>query len=387
MDFELTDAQQEIVRGVRALCQRFPDEYWRDKDARHEFPQDFYKAVAEAGFLGIAIPEEYGGSGLGITEAALVMREVAYMGAMNAASSIHLGIFGLAPLVVHGSEELKRRHLPRVVSGELHVSFAVTEPDAGNDITHIKTFARREGDNFVVNGRKVFTTKAQESHKMLLLTRTVPIDKVTKKTDGMTLFFADIDREAVEVRELYKMGRHAVDTNMLFIDNLKVSASDIVGKEGRGFHTLIDGLNPERILVASEAIGIGRSALDKAVRYAKERIVFGRPIGQNQAIAHPLADAYAKLEVAEMMIMKAAWLFDQGKPCGAESNIAKLRAADAGFEACDRAVQTLGGYGYMREYDVERFFRECRMLKIAPVSQEMVLNYLSEHVLQLPRSY
>jgi acyl-CoA dehydrogenase len=387
MDFELTDAQQEIVRGVRALCQRFPDEYWRDKDARHEFPQDFYKAVAEAGFLGIAIPEEYGGSGLGITEAALVMREVAYMGAMNAASSIHLGIFGLAPLVVHGSEELKRRHLPRVVSGELHVSFAVTEPDAGNDITHIKTFARRDGDNFVVNGRKVFTTKAQESHKMLLLTRTVPIDQVTKKTDGMTLFFADIDREAVEVRELYKMGRHAVDTNMLFIDNLKVSASDIVGKEGRGFHTLIDGLNPERILVASEAIGIGRSALDKAVRYAKERIVFGRPIGQNQAIAHPLADAYAKLEVAEMMIMKAAWLFDQGKPCGAESNIAKLRAAEAGFEACDRAVQTLGGYGYMREYDVERFFRECRMLKIAPVSQEMVLNYLSEHVLQLPRSY
>ena len=373
--------------GCGHCANAFPTSTGATKMPRHEFPQDFYKAVAEAGFLGIAIPEEYGGSGLGITEAALVMREVAYVGAMNAASSIHLGIFGLAPMVVHGSEELKRRHLPRVVSGELHVSFAVTEPDAGNDITHIKTFARRDGDNFVVNGRKVFTTKAQESHKMLLLTRTVPIDKVTKKTDGMTLFFADIDREAVEVRELYKMGRHAVDTNMLFIDNLKVSASDIVGKEGRGFHTLIDGLNPERILVASEAIGIGRSALDKAVRYAKERIVFGRPIGQNQAIAHPLADAYAKLEVAEMMIMKAAWLFDQGKPCGAESNIAKLRAADAGFEACDRAVQTLGGYGYMREYDVERFFRECRMLKIAPVSQEMVLNYLSEHVLQLPRSY
>ena len=387
MDFDLTEAQQEIVRGVRMMCQRFPDDYWRDKDARHEFPQEFYKAVAEAGFLGIAIPEEYGGSGLGITEAALVMREVAYAGAMNAASSIHLGIFGLAPLVVHGSEELKRRHLPRVISGELHVSFAVTEPDAGNDITHIKTFARRDGDNFVVNGRKVFITKAQESHKMLLLTRTVPIDKVTKKTDGMTLFFADIDRQAVEVRELHKLGRHAVDTNMLFIDNLRVSASDIVGKEGRGFHTLIDGLNPERILVGSEAIGMGRAALDKAVRYAKERVVFGRPIGQNQAIAHPLADAYSKLEVAEMMIMKAAWLFDQGKPCGAESNIGKLRAAEAGFEACDRAVQTLGGYGFMQEYDVERYFRECRLVKIAPVSQEMVLNYLSEHVLQLPRSY
>ena len=387
MDFELTEAQQEIVRGVRALCQRFPDDYWRDKDARHEFPHEFYKAVAEAGFLGIAIPEEYGGSGLGITEAAIVMREVAYAGAMNAASSIHLGIFGLAPLVVHGSEELKKRHLPRVASGELHVSFAVTEPDAGNDITHIKTFARREGDYYVVNGRKVFTTKAQESHKMLLLTRTTPVDKVVKKTDGMTLFFADIDRQAVEVRELYKLGRHAVDTNMLFIDNLKVSASDVVGQEGRGFHTLLDGLNPERILVASEAIGIGRAAVDKAVHYAKERVVFGRPIGQNQAIAHPLADAYAKLEVAEMMMLKAAWLFDQRKPCGAEANIAKLRAAEAGFEACDRAVQTLGGYGYMREYDVERYFRECRMLKIAPVSQEMVLNYLSEHVLQLPRSY
>lgn len=387
MDFELTEAQQEIVRGVRALCQRFPDDYWRDKDARHEFPHEFYKAVAEAGFLGIAIPEEYGGSGLGITEAALVMREVAYAGAMNAASSIHLGIFGLTPLVVHGSEELKRRHLPRVISGELHVSFAVTEPDAGNDITHIKTFARREGDYYVVNGRKVFTTKAQESHKMLLLTRTTPVDKVVKKTDGMTLFFADIDRQAVEVRELHKLGRHAVDTNMLFIDNLKVSASDVVGQEGRGFRTLIDGLNPERILVASEAVGIGRAAVDKAVRYARERVVFGRPIGQNQAIAHPLADAYAKLEVAEMMIMKAAWLFDHRKPCGAEANIAKLRAAEAGFEACDRAVQTLGGFGYMREYDVERYFRECRMLKIAPVSQEMVLNYLSEHVLGLPRSY
>ncbi|HXZ87197.1 MAG TPA: acyl-CoA dehydrogenase family protein, partial [Candidatus Binataceae bacterium] len=250
-----------------------------------------------------------------------------------------------------------------------------------------KTFARREGDYYVVNGRKVFTTKAQESHKMLLLTRTTPADKVVKKTDGMTLFFADIDRQAVEVRELHKLGRHAVDTNMLFIDNLRVSASDIVGQEGRGFHTLLDGLNPERILVASEAIGIGRAAVDKAVHYAKERVVFGRPIGQNQAIAHPLADAYAKLEVAEMMMLKAAWLFDQRKPCGAEANIAKLRAAEAGFEACDRAVQTLGGYGYMREYDVERYFRECRMLKIAPVSQEMVLNYLSEHVLQLPRSY
>jgi acyl-CoA dehydrogenase len=387
MDFDLTEAQQEIVQGVRAMCARFDDEYWRAKDAAHEFPHDFYQAVAKAGYLGVAIPEEFGGSGLGITEAALVMREVAYAGAMNAASAIHLSIFGLTPIVMHGTEEMKRRHLPRVVSGELHAAFAVTEPDAGNDITHIKTFARREGDNYVINGRKVFTTKAQEAHKMLLLTRTTPFEQVAKKTEGMSLFFADLDRDAIEVRELLKLGRHAVDTNMLFIDNLKVSAADLIGEEGKGFRYLLDGLNPERILIASEAIGIGRAAVDKAVRYAKERIVFGRPIGQNQAIAHPLADAYSKLEVAELMTMKAAWLFDQRKPCGPESNIAKLRAADASFEACDRAVQTLGGYGYMREYDVERYFRECRMLKIAPVSQEMVLNMLSEHVLHLPRSY
>jgi acyl-CoA dehydrogenase len=387
MDFELSDSQQEIVNGIRALCQRFPDEYWRGHDQRHEFPHEFYKAIADAGYLGIAIPEEYGGSGLGITETALLMGEVAYAGAMNAASAIHLGMFGLMPLVKHGSDQLKRRHLPAAISGELHVSFAVTEPDAGNDITHIKTFAKRDGDDFVVNGRKVFTTKAQESAKMLLLTRTTPIEEVTRKTDGMTIFFADIDRSAVEVRELKKLGRHAVDTNMLFIDNLKVSASDVVGQVGGGFRILLDGLNPERILVAAEAVGIGRSAVDRAVKYAKERSVFGRPIGQNQAIAHPLADAYSKLEVAQLMVMKAAWLFDHGKPCGAEANIAKLRSADAGFEACDRAVQTLGGYGYMQEYDVERFFRESRMLKIAPVTQEMVLNTVSEHVLNLPRSY
>ena len=387
MDFELSESQKEIVAGVRAMCQRFPDEYWRGKDSRSEFPHEFYKAVADAGFLGIAIPEEYGGSGLGITEAALVMREVAYAGAMNAASSIHLGIFGLTPLILHGNEDLKRRYLPKVISGEMHLSFAVTEPDAGNDITHIKTFARREGDDFIVNGRKIFITKAQEAQRMLLLTRTTPIEDVKRKTDGMTLFFAELDRDAVEVRELRKLGRHGVDTNMLFIDNLKVSAGDVIGEVGRGFHTILDGLNPERILIASEGVGMGRAAIDKAVRYAKERVVFGRPIGQNQAIAHPLADAYSKLELAELMMMKAAWLFDHRKPCGAESNMAKLRAADAGFEACDRAVQTLGGYGYMQEYDVERYFRECRLLKIAPVSQEMVLNSISEHVLMLPRSY
>jgi acyl-CoA dehydrogenase len=388
MDFELTVAQQEIVRQVRTMCAGYPDEYWRDKDERHQFPHDFFDTVAKHGWLGVAIPEQYGGSGLGVTEAALVMREVAASGgAMAAASAIHLSIFGVSPIVYHGSEEQKRRFLPAVASGAIHAAFAVTEPDAGNDITHIKTSARRDGDYYVINGRKVFTTKAREAKKMLLLTRTTPYEQAAKKTDGMSLFFADLDPASVEVRELVKLGRHAVDTNLLFIDNLRVAASDLIGGEGRGFHCLLDGLNPERILVAAEAIGIGRAALDKAVRYAKDRIVFGRPIGQNQAIAHPLADSYSKLEAAEMMMFKAAWLFDQRKPCGAEANIAKLRAADAAFEACDRAVQTLGGYGYVREYDVERYFRECRLLKIAPVSQEMVLNSISEHVLGLPRSY
>jgi acyl-CoA dehydrogenase len=388
MDFELTAAQQEIVRQVRSLCEKFDDEYWREHDTKAEFPHDFYAAVANAGYLGVAIPEAYGGSGLGITEAALVMKEVAGSGgAMAAASAIHLSIFGVSPIVFHGTEEQKRRFLPPVVRGEVHAAFAVTEPDAGNDITHIKTAARREGDYYVINGRKVFTTKAREAKKMLILTRTTPFENVKKKTDGMSLFFADLDPAAVEVRELHKLGRAAVDTNMLFIDNLKVPASDLIGGEGRGFHSLLDGLNPERILIAAEAIGIGTIAIKKAVRYAKERIVFGRPIGQNQAIAHPLADAYSKLEAAELMMMKAAWLFDNRKPCGAEANVAKLRAADAAWEACDRAVQTLGGYGYVRDYDVERYFRECRLLKIAPVSQEMVLNSISEHVLGLPRSY
>jgi acyl-CoA dehydrogenase len=388
MDFELTEAQQEIVQQIRAMGQKFPDEYWRERDARAEFPHEFYAEVARGGWLGVAIPEQYGGSGLGITEAALVMREVAGSGgAMAAASAIHLSIFGVSPLVFHGSEEQKRRFLPDVVSGKLHVAFAVTEPDAGNDITHIKTAARREGDDYVINGRKVFTTKAREAQRMLLLTRTTPFEQVQKKTDGMSLFFAELEPAAVEVRELHKLGRAAVDTNMLFIDNLRVAVSDLVGGEGRGFHCLLDGLNPERILVAAEAIGIGRAAVARAVRYAKERVVFGRPIGQNQAIAHPLADVYAKLEAAEMLMLKAAWLFDHRKPCGPEANMAKLRAADAAFEACDRAVQTLGGYGYIREYDVERYFRECRLLKIAPVSQEMVLNSISEHVLGLPRSY
>jgi acyl-CoA dehydrogenase len=388
MDFELTQEQQDIRNQVQALAARFPDEYWREHDTSGEFPWDFYQAVAAGGWLGITIPREYGGAGLGITEAALVMQTVAESGGgTQACSAIHLGIFGLEPLIKFGSESAREKYLPQILGGQMHVSFAVTEPDAGTNTTEIKTFATRQGDGYVVNGRKVFITKARESHKMLLLTRTTPIEQVKKKTDGMTLFFADIDRKAVEVRELHKCARAAVDTNMLFIDNLYVSLDDRVGEEGKGFSYILDGINPERILIAAEAIGMGKRALERGVRYAKERVVFHRPIGMNQGIQFPLADSAAKLETAELMVYKAAWLYDQGRHCGKEANIAKYMAAEASFEAADRAMQAHGGYGYIKDYDVERYWRESRLFRIAPISQEMVLNYVGEHVLGLPRSY
>ena len=388
MDFEFTAEQQDIQNQVRALCSRFPDEYWRDRDTSGEFPWEFYQAVADGGWLGITIPQEFGGAGLGITEAAIVMQTVAESGGgTQACSAIHLGIFGLEPLIKYGTETAKRKYLPDILSGKMHVSFAVTEPDAGTNTTEISTFAKRDGDSYVVSGRKVFITKARESKKMLLLTRTTPIDQVKKKTDGMTLFFADIDRDAVEVRELHKCGRPAVDTNMLFIDNLRVAIDDRVGDEGRGFHYILDGINPERILIAAEAIGMGKRALERGVRYAKERIVFHRPIGMNQGIQFPLADSAAKLETAELMVYKAASLYDRRKPCGKEANIAKYMSAEAAFEAADRAMQTHGGYGYIKDYDVERYWREVRLFRIAPISQEMVLNFVGEHVLGLPRSY
>jgi acyl-CoA dehydrogenase len=388
MDFAWTEEQLEIRRQIRSLCSAFPDEYWRERDESGEFPWEFYRAFAEGGWLGITIPPEYGGAGLGITEAALVLQTVAECGGgTQACSSIHLGIFGLEPLVRYGTEEARRRYLPEILSGKMHVSFAVTEPNAGTNTTQIETFATRKGDGYVVNGRKVFITKARESAKMLLLTRTTPYDQVAKKTDGMTLFFADIDPAAVEVRELHKCGRKAVDTNMLFIDNLYVSAEDRVGEEGKGFRYILDGINPERILIAAEADRLGKRAIERGVAYAKERIVFGRPIGQNQGIQFPLADSTAKLETAELMVYKAAWLYDRREPCGKEANIAKYMAAEAGFEAADRAMQVHGGYGYIKDYDVERYWREVRLFRIAPISQEMVMNYVAEHVLGLPRSY
>ncbi|MGK8507463.1 acyl-CoA dehydrogenase family protein [Nocardia asiatica] len=388
MNFELSENQELIRRSVAELCRKFDDQYWMEKDQAHEFPTEFYDAVAGGGWLGITIPEEYGGHGLGITEATLLAEEVSRSGGgMNAASSIHMSIFGMHPVVVHGSEELKRRTLPRIASGELHVCFGVTEPGAGLDTPRITTFARRDGDHYVVNGRKVWISKARESTKILLLTRTSSYDDVAKKTDGMTLFLTDLDRAHVDIRPIAKMGRNAVTSNELFIDDLRIPVEDRVGAEGEGFRYLLDGLNPERMLIAAEALGLGRVALDRAVRYANERVVFDRPIGMNQGIQFPLADSLARLDAAELMLRKATWRYDNGKSCGREANTAKYLCADAGFTAADRALQTHGGMGYAEEYHVARYFREARVMRIAPISQEMILNYLGSHALGLPRSY
>ncbi|WP_216892988.1 acyl-CoA dehydrogenase family protein [Nocardia alni] len=388
MDFELTEDQQLIRRSVADLCRKFDDQYWMRKDQAHEFPTEFYEAIASGGWLGITIPEEYGGHGLGITEATLLAEEVSRSGGgMNAATSIHLSIFGMQPVVMHGSDELKRRTLPRVASGDLHVCFGVTEPGAGLDTTRITTFARRDGDHYVVNGRKVWISKALESEKILLLTRTTRYDEVDKKTDGMTLFLTDLDRAHVDIRPITKMGRNAVSSNEVFIDGLRIPVEDRVGEEGKGFRYLLDGLNPERMLIAAEALGLGRVSLDRAVKYGNERVVFDRPIGMNQGIQFPLADSLAHLDAAELVLRKATWLFDNGKPCGREANTAKYLCADAGFTAADRAMQTHGGMGYAEEYSISRYFREARVMRIAPISQEMILNYLGSHVLGLPRSY
>jgi acyl-CoA dehydrogenase len=388
VDFELSEDQQTIRKAVAGLVRDFDDRYWQHKDEAHEFPTEFYEAIARGGWLGITIPEQYGGHGLGITEATLLAEEVSRSGGgMNAASAIHMSIFGMHPVIVHGSEELKARTLPRVATGDLHVCFGVTEPGAGLDTTRITTFARRDGDTYVVNGRKVWISKAMESEKVLLLTRTTPIADVARKTDGLTLFLTDLDRDRVEVRPIRKMGRNAVTSNELFIDDLRVPVEDRVGEEGQGFTYLLDGLNPERMLIAAEALGLGRVALDRAVAYGNQRVVFDRPITMNQAIQFPLADALAHLDAAELVLRKATWLYDRGRPCGREANTAKYLCAEAGFAAADRALQTHGGMGYAEEYNVARYFREARLLRIAPISQEMVLNYLGSHVLGMPRSY
>ena len=388
MDFALTDAQQQIRDQVLRICTRFDDTYWLERDRTATFPDAFFAAMAEGNWLGIAMPEQYGGAGLGITEAAVMMQAVAESGAaMSGASAIHINIFGLNPVVVYGTEEQKRRMLPPLIEGRDKAAFGVTEPNAGLNTTEITLRADRFGDHYRINGTKIWTSTAQEANKILLLARTTPLDQVKRKSHGMTLFYTDLNRAHVEVRLIHKMGRHAVDSNMVFFEDLPVPVEDRIGEEGEGFRALIHGLNPERVLVAAEAIGIGRAALSRAARYARERVVFGRPIGQNQGIQHPLAKNWAELEAANLMVFKAAWLYDEGRECGAEDNAAKYLAAEAGYHACEQAVMTHGGMGYAQEYHVERLFRESLIPRIAPVSRELILSYLAERVLDLPKSY
>lgn len=387
--FTIDHEEHALLReGVRRVCRDFDDTYWRACDAEHRFPWEFYDAMAAGGWVGIAIPEAHGGGGRGITEASIVLEEVAASGAaMNGCSAMHTSIFGMNPVVKYGSDAMRAAYLPLVARGELHVAFGVTEPDSGTDTASITTRARLDGDHYVVRGQKVWTTKAQDCQKVLLLVRTTPIDECARRTDGLTLLLADLQRPEVDIRPIPKVGRNAVASCEVRYDDLPVPVADRVGEEGHGFRYLLDGLNPERILVAAEALGIGRVALERAVAYANDRVVFGRPIGANQGIAFPLAEAHMRLHAAELVIREASWRYDHGLPCGEHANTAKFLAADAGHFAADRAMQTFGGFGYAREYDVERYWTESRLMKIAPISQEMISNYVAEHVLGLPRSY
>lgn len=388
MDFSITPEQQDIVRTVERLCERFDDAYWLARDRDGVFPEDFVSAVAKGGWLGIAMPEEYGGAGLGITEAALLMHTISRSGAgFSGASAVHMNIFGLNPVVVFGSDEQRARILPAIIDGSERACFGVTEPDAGLNTTAITTKAERVGNGYVISGKKVWTSTAQTASKILILTRTTPREDCAKPTQGMSLFYTTLDRGAVDVREIEKMGRKAVDSNELFIDGLKVPAEDLIGEEGQGFYYLLHGLNPERVLVAAEAVGLGQVALERATNYAKERVVFDRPIGKNQAIQHPLAADWMQLEAAMLMVLKAASLYDAGDECGAEANAAKYLSAEACYEACTNAVLSHGGYGYAKEFHVERFLREAMIARIAPVSAQMILNFVAEKVLGLPKSY
>lgn len=385
---DLTDDQTALCDGVAAVCKRFDDAYWSDCDRDARFPIEFHRAMAADGWLGVTMPEAYGGAGLGVTEAALVMHMVAKSGgAMAAASSIHINMFGPHPIVVHGSPEQKARWLPRLVAGEDQVCFGVTEPNAGLDTTNISTFAKPVDGGYRVSGRKIWTSTAQVANKILLLTRTTPRKEVKRAADGMTIFYTDLDRTKFEVKRIPKHGRAAVDSNMVFIDDVFIPDSDRIGEEGQGFAYLLDSLNPERILVAAEAIGIGQDALGRAARYAQDRVVFGRPIGQNQGVQHPLAERWLALEAAWLMTMKAATLYDAGKPCGAEANGAKFLGARAGHEACLQAVLTHGGMGYAKEYQVERLLREVLVTRIAPVSEQLILSYIAEKALGQKKSY
>jgi acyl-CoA dehydrogenase len=390
MHFDLTADQLAIREAVQSVCSRFPDAYWRARDDDGVFPHDFHAAMAAAGWLGLAIPEAYGGSGLGVTEASIMMQTVAESGAcMSGCSSIHINIFGLMPVTVFGTEEQKRRMLPPMACGAVKACFAVTEPNTGLNTTKLKTRAVRRGDRYVVHGQKVWISTAQVADKLLLLARTTPLEELAAgdRSGGLSLFYTDLDRSKIDVRAIEKMGRKCVDSNELFIDGLEIPLEDRIGDEGQGFRYILHGMNPERILIAAEAVGVGRVALHKAAAYAKERVVFDRPIGQNQAIQHPLAESWVELEAAHLLTMQAAWLYDQGRECGAQANAAKVFAAEAGFRACERALLTHGGMGYSKEFHVERYLRESLIPRIAPVSRELILSHIAERVLGLPKSY
>ena len=386
MDFAPTDEQLEIERAVVSICKRFDDDYWRIKDRDGGFPHDFHAAFAEAGWLGIAMPAEYGGAGLGITEAAILMRTISASGAgMSGASAIHMNIFGLHPVVINGTPEQKARWLPPLIAGRSKACFGVTEPNTGLNTLRLKTRARRLGDRYVVEGQKVWISTAQVADKILLLARTADPDPAAPSR-GLSLFYTDLDRTKIEVREIDKHGRKAVDSNQLFIDGLEIPLEDRIGEEGRGFEYILHGMNPERVLIAAEAVGLGRVALQRAALYAKERIVFDRPIGKNQGVQHPRAERWIELEAADLLTMRAAWLYDQGKPCGAEANAAKYFAGEAGFKACETAVLTHGGMGYSREYHVERYLREAMLTRIAPISPQLILSFIAEKVLGQAKS-
>ena len=388
MDFSISDDHRAIREGVGAVVRRFDDEYWLARDEDGEFPKDFHRAMVDAGWLGITMPPEVGGAGLGVTEAAIMMHEVAsHGGAMAAASAVHINLFGPHPIVVFGSDEQRKRWLPRLVEGKDQVAFGFTEPDAGLNTTAIKTFAEKVPGGYHVRGQKVWTSTAQVASKIMLLTRSTKLEDCARPTDGITVFYTDLDRSKIEVRRIPKMGRKAVDSNAIFIDGLFIPESDRVGEEGKGFSSILHSLNPERLLVAAEAIAIGQDALRRAVQYAKDRVVFDRPIGQNQAIQHPLAERWMALEAAWAMVMKGAWLYDHHQPCGAEANTAKFLGARAGYDAALQAVLTHGGMGYAKESHVERLLREVTMTRIAPITEQLILSFVAEKVLGLPKSY
>jgi len=388
MHFDLTEEQIAIRSAVEEVCSDFGDDYWLTKDREGGFPEEFYNTMAKAGWLGIAMPQEYGGAGLGISEACLMMETVSASGAgLSGASAIHLNVFGLHPIVVYGTPEQRARWLPPIIEGKQKACFGVTEPNTGLNTLKLKTMAVRQGDRYIVNGQKVWISTAQVAHKILLLARTTPLDQVKSSSQGLSLFYTDLNRAKIEVREIEKMGRKAVDSNQLFIDDLEIPVEDRIGEEGRGFEYILHGLNPERCLLAAEAVGLGKVALQRASRYANERIVFDRPIGKNQGVQHPLAERWIDLEAGTLMYQRAAWLYDQGRPCGAEANAAKYFCAEAGFRATETAVLTHGGFGYAKEYHVERYMREAMIPRIAPVSQQLILCFIAEKVLGLPKSY